>query len=165
MNMNIEALQQMIRVLEQVENDPVLVRSFDLGTWTRLPSDTDWTTSLAKLAEGEPSKLSIVSECGTTACACGFAAIDPWFRNQGFRFERSGGYMSEIRLYEHPDDEYWHSDWDAVTQFFGLSYTTAQKLFSSSTYMDKDGAPMLDDEIQPSDVIARIRTLLTTNEI
>lgn len=157
--MNVEALQQMIRVLEQVENDPKLSTSFNLDNWTENAASPKWTNALSNIAEGNAdASLQVVADCGTSACACGFAALDPWFRQRGLRFELDG-HDSEIHLYD-KDGEFLFHGWWAIKSFFAISMRTAEHLFSSRQYEAGAQDPAL---ILPRMVIERIQALLTKN--
>lgn len=87
--------------------------------------------------------------CGTTACACGFAALDPWFIEQGLSLEV---YESFFRTKAHPVYEGLHH-WAAIEKFFGLDVSDGQHLFSISEYAELDSAP-------PKRVAARIRAFV-----
>lgn len=75
-------------------------------------------------------------DCGTTACAVGWACKDRWFNRQGLR-------MVDYRpMYR---DAF---SWKAVTDFFELSEGTAVRWFAPQSY---------DRGVPPSVVAARIR--------
>ena len=102
--MNVEALRQLVRVLKKVPK-----QRFDLKTWT------------------EQSPRNGKVECGTTACACGWAGADSWFNKQGFSLSKIGTPQLKI-------DDYTYGSWDAVKLLFGLTYTQSEWLFSSLCY-------------------------------
>lgn len=116
------------------------------------------------------------TSCGTTACAVGFAALDPGFQAEGLSLEvlksrflfgpvryvtvtafddvrggwlrKSLGGVPRYRGYSH---------WKAVQMFFGLTVKQAFYLFSPERY---DA-----DELRaPDAVIGRIQKLLEMNQ-
>ena len=102
---NIERLQQVVRVLEDLPKG----RKF----------------SLRFFAVGDAAHL-----CKTTACACGWAASDPWFKRRGFRLYKGvcgDEYGIETRSGER--------DWTAIESFFGLTPNQAENLFSEWRYV------------------------------
>lgn len=87
-------------------------------------------------------------ECGTAACAVGWAAINPEFRAQGFTLKREPGAS-------HLQPSYGgRSGWSAVDAFFELSGKDADILFSGSSYIGT---------VLPSHVAARIRYAVKTD--
>lgn len=91
-------------------------------------------------------------KCGTTACAVGWACMDPLFNLQGLIHYGSGPY------YEKPDAEpnEFYTHWAAVEMFFGLDEEQALHLFSPTHY-NNVRRPI------PQDVIARIEALIQGN--
>lgn len=74
--------------------------------------------------------------CGTCACAVGSAALDPRFNEEGLWLAcRAPGYTthdtSPVYLSEGDVDD---EGWDAVMNFFDLSYDHAEWLFMPSRY-------------------------------
>ena len=74
-------------------------KRFDLGTW---------------------------GECSTTACAIGWAGLDPWFRRRGFRTEK----YYDGTMY--PMTKRTCSPFDAVSQFFEIRLNEVGFLFTRS---------------------------------
>ncbi len=80
-------------------------------------------------------KFNLISfmTCGTTACACGWAGTDPWFRRRGFKTDKyrksSHGYnvfyREKGRIFE---------GMEATRKFFGLNFETSSYLFIRSSY-------------------------------
>lgn len=112
-------------------------------------------TKLAELMDGlKPEQFDIgdwvslykggEADCGTVACACGWAAITPWFKQQGLSLD--GGT---------PTFDGWHG-LSAAAEFFGLDRYDAERLFLGFGY---DSEP-----VEPSDVALAIRTLIEENE-
>ena len=126
--MNVPRLQHLLTVLENISPE-----KFDLENWT---------------AHETP--------CGTVACACGWAAMDLEFQEQGLYL--SAGIpalrVGDRRL----------ASWPAVEHCFGLTYQEAQYLFADEAY---GGHPAENSYVgsgtTTADVIARIRELLRGN--
>ena len=62
--------------------------------------------------------------CGTAACAVGFACLDPWFNEQGLAFNARGVTPQYGDLLH----------WAAVTAFFDIDMYDANTLFDSGAY-------------------------------
>lgn len=88
-----------------------------------------------------PRELYLASEhvqniseykCGTSACAVGWATLDPWFNEKGLQSAYS---QSDIYLIKF-DGLY---DWRAIEEFFGLDEDEAEDLFTlDSNYGNND---------------------------
>lgn len=84
----IERYTQLIRVMESLD-EHARARHFNMKEW------------------------GAETECGTTMCAAGFAAHDPWFNAQGFTYDkekRTLNYWVNYELYV---------SWSALFAFFG----------------------------------------------
>jgi hypothetical protein len=107
--------------------------------------------------------------CGTSACAIGFAALDPWFQKEGlelYAFTEVGDdpdcKLSSIEefndfLRAHPRAECTpkfegHVDMSAVRTFYGISYEDANCLFGINNPDD------------PAKIAAEIRALVTSHK-
>lgn len=125
--MNIERLTKLAELLDKVAaaNKP-----FNLAVWI---NDPDSETSDPQHKAGE---------CGTVACAVGYAACDPWFNAQGLSLV--GGEPAITGVEE---------GWDSVELFFDLGEGDARYLFCSSRY---GTGP----DTSPSQVAARIREFI-----
>lgn len=121
----LERWRQLIRVLEGVPE-----QKLNMGTW----------------CDDE-------AECGTVACAAGWAGMDPWFVERGFRTSLKG---NGVALYV--GNSAWRMDYDACRDFFGADDDEAEHIFDPKTYKDRFGFSACD--ITPPMVIARIRELL-----
>lgn len=102
--MNIERLQQVVRVLKELPDD----HHFDLENWI----DRSGSSGI----RGD--------ECGTVCCAVGWAMQDIWFVNEGL-FED----FTEPSYY---DGKTYHEGFDAVEVFFDLSMEMAFHLFKKA---------------------------------
>lgn len=103
----------------------------------------DWTNAVGDNAERAGPA------CGYSACAVGHAMFDVRFNALGLvQYEGSPMYEGE-------------TDWDAVEQFFDISFETASTLFSPCHYS-------VDDEdvsaAKPADVLERVQFLLLHGE-
>ncbi len=76
--------------------------------------------------EGGLRPESFTSECGSSACACGWAGTIPALRRRGLS-TTSWGPQYRGR-----------SSWLAVEQFFGLSNEDAEQLFMAASYISND---------------------------
>lgn len=141
--MNTEALKQMIRVLEEVQANEEKRKHFDLSHWLV----TGLTQIAAEVLAGAPM------ECGTVACACGHAALDPWFQQHGFSIIR--GRIGPIPSFGAL------RGWPAVQEFFDLGNGQAYDLFSPTSYQDdEEGDEIAGIDVTPQMVIDRINELL-----
>jgi hypothetical protein len=104
---------------------------FDLGRWINYDArdDDGW--------------------CGTKACACGLASINPTFNQAGFKrlYENSFRFTFENK-----------EGWGAVTAFFKITMLQAEYLFAAWSYKGKTKG----DEAARN-VARRIREFIKTN--
>jgi len=131
-------LEHLIKILEGVPPG-----QFEMENWI---TDTTRRRMLSYL-EAHPEATSsdaeaavLAKDCGTAACAVGWAMADPLFRQQGFTCNRYG--VPEFCNKE---------NWVAVRSFFGLTEGTANLLFTSTTYFRAT---------TPKEVIQRIEVYL-----
>ena len=81
---------------------------------------------LEELPKEKKFNLRTFMTCGTTACACGWAGTDPWFRRRGFKTEK---------YHYHPEGPIYYVSYqgscgmEAVRKFFGLNLATSHHLF------------------------------------
>lgn len=104
---------------------------FDIG---------DWATK--GFNPGNPE----ASQCGSAACAVGWACAMPEFQAEGLHMHN----CTPIYVLE---DGSHYQHWYAARFFFGLNFDESQRLFSGSYYPG--------GEAKPSEVAERIETLLT----
>ncbi|MCY1464232.1 hypothetical protein D9M71_822310 [compost metagenome] len=83
--------------------------------------------------------------CGTTACAVGWACLDPWFNDQGLMLNRD-------TIFEDPQFGELRQ-WEAVCAFFGISQGQAEHLFFYLSYA-------ANERRNPLAVVARIEGML-----
>lgn len=117
--MNIQRLQALATFLRTVPQ-----RHFDLQSW-RSSADGDEEVTDADLAS---------LHCGTTACAVGWACSLPEFQAQGLTWGTDENYTGGYPIFTLPDMPDYHSGWNAVEEFFDISYPTAEYLFSADEY-------------------------------
>ena len=89
---------------------------------------------LDELPKGKRFDLFIWHRCGTTACALGWAAADPWFTRRGLKLvgnDRDG----KGRQHYIPAHKGWHDYW-AARIFFAISHKDTNYLFSPDEYED-----------------------------
>jgi hypothetical protein len=152
--MNREALEQTVRVLEDVIRYKL---NFSLETFVGVNVDYGdgdiENIGLGRYTGGEAKEASdkfyaamekeqfllIPHNCGCTACATGYAGLDPWFRERGFMTEKDGRVMF--------NDE---RGWSALTEFYDLDEFAAEYLFMPH-----------ENYTTPEDVINRISSVLT----
>lgn len=119
--MNRERLEQVIRVLRSVPP-----QHFYMGTWR---------------SEPPPRRPDL---CGTTCCAIGHCAQDPWFNAQGLTFD----YQQDVACPIYNGVNGFHG----IRRFFDISFQDAHHLFGCQHY--NDTIP---------DTIARIQDFISTH--
>lgn len=111
---------------------------FDLGAWFTVYDESGdirqniWNLSVDKFRS---------SECGTTACAVGWACMIPEFRKAGLSASVSG-----IPCFEETNN------WEAVRRFFEIDHNTASFLFIDTCYEE--------ELVSPDEVADRIMDLV-----
>lgn len=89
---------------------------------------------LEELPREKKFNLRTFMTCGTTACACGWAGVDPWFRRRGFKTEKDnlpdGGSITYNVFYRE------FGGMDAVREFFDLDIADSHFLFINSYYQE-----------------------------
>lgn len=151
--MNVDRLNKLANLLDTVPPE-----KFDLNYW-----------GLVSKVARVPNTLDISKdECGTVACACGWACTIPEFREAGLYLGRTAmlSYSSEYVLkytttsLTVPVGKVTYQGIPAAARFFAISEDQAEDLFYSSSYFavnneDEDAAA-----ISPAMVAARIRKLI-----
>ena len=127
---SVNRLLEAAAILESYHSDPKNRKQFDIGTWKETTVSDD-------------KQL-----CGTTACACGVIASQPNIRKRGFKLdineystfmENRKGDAVEVKVLE---GELTFTDkngdklegFEAAAEYFGIDYSDATELFSSSGY-------------------------------
>lgn len=129
---NKKRLEMMVEMLNEHETlFKVVNLSFDMNEWGDAVSDDD-------------EEIMVKDACGTSACAIGSACLYPPFKDIGLNgINCTSGFE--------PSYKQWHG-WMAVRQFFGISETVAEYLFSNHKYKN--------DNVGPKDVAKRIKKFL-----
>lgn len=104
---------------------------------------------VAILEKVRPARFNISiwhveNSCGATACALGWASLDPEFNRQGFTLASVGGHWPMFKE---------HDGYSAAAEFFSITMEQSIHLFYPNEYPS--------DRRGPADVIARIKELLT----
>lgn len=165
--MNVERLTHLIEILRQVESSH---RPFDLTVWASTGVSPNTTSGSAEA-------------CGTSACALGYAALDPQFQAQGLALKANVYALSDTHFVERCIGEITVSTTDefnevmrradvgmfdpvygeergfsAGAEFFGINREASNYLFDPDYYPQGFDAPIL-----PAQVIARIEDLLANH--
>jgi hypothetical protein len=79
------------------------------------------------------------TNCNTVVCACGLAALHPWFNKRGFTAQlgpiESDGVRAIVPSLRGMGQSFVFPDgWAPVERFFGLTEDQAQWLFSAASY-------------------------------
>lgn len=122
----------------------------ELETWrSRVvkPNDPDWSKEVT-------NKDLLSQDCGTLACAVGWACAHPEFQKQGLKWDGTPIYRRRDGLRRF--------GWEAVESFFGIHYGLARFLFSveSIPYGDVETRAALYDVYPPIERGDAKRTLL-----
>lgn len=144
---HIDRLKLLITVLKEVgsgawkpKDGYVAPAKFDLGTWNT--------------GQG-------VHECGTSACAIGYAVLDPRIQAEGLYLDLSNFGLPLYMKQDHPSSPTGIQlrSWDAVSEFFEIEEGVALTLFSSFCYSRGWMADSL-AETTLQDVIDRVQKLI-----
>lgn len=138
--MNTEALLQLIRVMEEVRDTPILAENFNLGNWY-----AGSAANFSFLKKGDFKVKAATS--GTICCAAGYAGLDTWFRERGFI-----GRSWSISFFISNKPEYYGID--AIRAFFEITYEDSSTIFYPHGYKK----PV--SEITPEDVIININKVI-----
>ena len=125
-----------LAILERFLRKEVPPRRFDMLTWI----------SGAKFCGIVAPPEALHKECGSTACALGWATTIPAFKRAGLRFDGGSPYFLP------PDTKYGSYSFNAGAAFFHIRIEDANYLFEPSCY------PTLNTT--PTEVASRIRGLL-----
>lgn len=153
--MNRERLLRLAGALEADATNPKGIR-FDLSYWATTHNGVD-TLDYRQAYESFQPGDKIPLDCGTAACAMGFAAISGIFAPDGLSYEITPCY-GLVPVYQKGTLSEM-SGFSAAQALFGISYHDALVLFSSERYVDTEGA---DAE---REVVRRLRELATTGKI
>ena len=128
---NLRAINRLIDILRTVNP-----KAFDLTAWygnSYQVASIMGREVMNVYKKDNIDRKIIVASCGTTACACGYAGLDVWFRKQGFRFGTPGNNwrdsMNTNILFKSPHSDVIYEGFEAVQEFFGLTSIQALHLF------------------------------------
>lgn len=142
---NVERLKELQNVLNSVPED-----QFDLGVWIE---------GVDK--EGKKSS-ELIGHCGTSACAVGWACTHPKFNEQGLKYGIDDPVWEKVYTPMYNGK----SSWDAVGEFFGISYQLSDLLFDEGSYYDvfwcEDAGKV---DVKPKDVANRIQIVIDNNDL
>lgn len=121
-NIKTDRLKKLSELMRQVHKLDTKRKAFDIGSWFSNMAVTDKEIVALPTLEAKVQKMN---ECGTNACACGWAGLVPEFRKDGFRVvDTDIKYRGESGL-------------QAAAAFFGISYKMADYFFISSSYEER----------------------------
>lgn len=156
--MNRERLKYLIQVIEQVHKER---RPFYMGAWA---------STFGRLVRRSAVNVPEDQMCGTAFCALGWAALDRQFRAEGLRLTITMPDGSERRptlsrlpknfSFARVEFDGYHDEC-AAQRLFGITYATADWLFTPSGYDSGSGTGRA---VRPRRVIRRIKHLLAYGE-
>lgn len=100
----------------------------------------------------------LMAECGTAACAVGWACLMHEFIAQNLRFSYDENLGAYAPVFERDDGKRLYG-WDAVTAFFDIDEQVADELFVMESYYHDDDRR---DPPGPEHVAERITALLAS---
>ena len=106
-------IQRLLMLADFLETVPE--KKFDINVWRRDKNSWD-------ISDG-----NLITECGTVACAVGWACALPEFQKMGLWYDL-------YPIYQIPGTEMKYEAWDAIQQFFDLDLGQSLYLFHSSAY-------------------------------
>lgn len=120
--------ERLLRLADFLDNE-VPIAHFDMSSWFDVG--------------GRPRHLAKLGECGTSACAFGWATQIPEFQEQGLRLSSLNGVtFNQLDGY------------DAAEAFFDIKRAASAYLFSASDHRNE----------KPADVARRIRGFVERGE-
>jgi hypothetical protein len=142
--MNLEAFEQLYRVLERVANEG---KPFDIH---------DWSVNKIRKVDRSFSWLRGKGiEVTAAFCSIGWCAQDPWFIERGLRLAPADGNgranaRSVCVVYNN------FSCWGGVSELFGITVKDAESLFDYEFYPDNP---------TPFDVISRVQAFVKNRQV
>ena len=134
--MHLDRMKHLVDVLDRVYHTPEMRAAFSLNSWFEWISANRIEQNFEKGLRGDEEAMRIPHNCGTTACAVGYAGLDEGFREEGLLTTPDGNIKYTINKGQ--DSEETVDSWDAVTVFFEISPFVATVLFSSEAYKEDD---------------------------
>jgi len=114
-NIFLTRMANLVKLLRTVSPD-----HFDLRDWISGDTLTDKRKMLHQLYMSSPYPEF---SCGTTACACGHAALHPWFKKQGLMLSAQGWPFYKGKM-----------GFRAIEEFFQIDSILADELFGHMAY-------------------------------
>lgn len=102
-----------------------------------------------------------LADCGTTACAVGWACLDPKMQSEGLSYTLQSGYFDDIVIIPTFDGE---TGWDAVESFFGLTCSLCEQLFLEDSYSETYDEDADNYVISTEDVMKRIAIVIENHD-
>lgn len=121
--MNAIGKRRLLKLAEFLETAKIPRKRFDMSTWAE--------------AQGDSCVADVqLKDCGTAACACGWATTIPSFRKAGFRlvYDPDSPDLPDLQFGE--DKEF-----AAVEAFFNLEECDATSLFRAEAYEEGRATP------------------------
>ena len=155
--MNIQHLEQVIRVLENV--NPI---NFNLEEWVVTQEDLEQAKEFeVYLSKHKYQQLQDPNNCGTVCCAMGWACQDQYFIENGISIGERKMPTHLSTLYNEDTGKYEKQPthgFRAIKYFFDFeNIQTGEHLFLDSAYEAQD-------KTTPEQVIARVRDLIKIGE-
>lgn len=139
--MNVERLNKLIELLETIPD-----ADFDLRNWVGKYEG-------AQLVDNPKPDLILDGNCGTVACAVGWACLDPWFNSQGLKLDLPPNCVGSEPTYYCPNEDWEYFGFSAVAAFFDIHAFIAEELFLPIHYPETD-------RVKPSQVIEKIKEFM-----
>lgn len=150
MPINYERLERTAQVLEEVaaKKSPFDLRTFFGPAYYVRDLETAEKTQLIFDDKGTEWVL-IPHKCATTACAVGYAGLNPWFHQEGLVTQPSG-VMHYKGIDQRDGNEIECEGWDVIDAFYGFEYvernyesfTAGVYLFVPDAYIEEDANPL-----------------------
>jgi hypothetical protein len=122
------------------------------------------------------SSFAAVNHCGTSACAAGYAALDPEFQARGLKLTaivwlpfKDNIVVTNASKLRKQTGKYFEikfeglEDFEAAAKFFGVTELASLYLFNPPDYDDVLDTYENHDDIEPRDVIRHIHAVINLN--
>lgn len=160
MTIQFDRLLNLRRVMAEVAAKPSIAYSID--NWGR-------KFDSVKAMQEYFGKLEEVPPCHTVACTAGWAGLDPWFQEQGFKTFQSNDDIKtfDMEIPKENERSHYQKACDlnvtkrelAFMEFFGINFEEAISLFyKGPPYESEDGEPRRTVKVQ--DIVQYLDTVL-----
>ncbi|MBY0561490.1 hypothetical protein [Hyphomicrobium sp.] len=140
-----ESFERLLRVAEKLHGTgpyadagPIPHRKFDLSQWGTYRGR--YEHPLLPVAQFIARLNDAETDCGTTACACGWAMTDPWFNERGLTIRT---YDRNIVGVIAPGADLREPSWLTIAKFFHISDKRAEELFQPEAYDPNEATPTM----------------------